>query len=87
MAVPHFPTDHPLPPRHPKDVRTAVLLAVFLGPLGLMYATVGGGLFALFLMIVLGVCTVGIGIIPVWLVSVLWAYLSASHSQSANTEK
>jgi hypothetical protein len=87
MAVPRFPTDHPLPPPQPKDVRTAVLLAVLFGPLGLMYATVGGGLFALFLMIVLGVFTVGIGLIPVWLLSVLWAYLSASHSQSANPEK
>jgi len=81
MAVPDFPTDHPLPPRQPKDVRTAVLLALFLGPLGLMYTSVGGGLFTLFLMIVLGLFTVGIGIVPVWMLSVLWAYLSASHSR------
>jgi hypothetical protein len=85
MAAPRFPTDHPLPPRQPKDVRTAVLLAVLLGPLGLMYASIGGGLFTLFLMIVLGVFTVGIGVIPVWLLSVLWAYLSASHSRSADS--
>jgi len=83
MAVPDFPTDHPLPPRSPKDVRTAVLLALFLGPLGLMYATVGGGLFTLFLMIVLGLFTVGVGAIPVWMLSVLWAYLSATHSRLA----
>lgn len=44
MAVPEFPTDHPRPPRPVKDVKTAVLLAVFLGPLGLMYATVGRSL-------------------------------------------
>jgi hypothetical protein len=81
MAVPDFPTDHPLPPRRPKDVRTAVLLALFLGPLGLMYTTVGGGLFALFLMIVLGLFTVGVGAIPVWMLCVLWAYLAASHSR------
>jgi len=81
MAVPDFPTDHPLPPRPPKDVRTAVLLALFLGPLGLMYTTVAGGLFTLFLMVVLGLFTVGVGAIPVWMLSVLWAYLSASHSR------
>lgn len=81
MAVPDFPTDHPLPPRRPKEVRTAVLLAAFLGPLGLMYTTVGGGLFMLFLLIVLGLFTVGIGVIPVWMLTVLWAYLSATHSR------
>jgi hypothetical protein len=81
MAVPDFPTDHPLPPREPKEVRTAVLLALFLGPLGLMYTSVGGGLFALFLMIVLGIFTVGIGLIPVWLLCVLWAWLSSSHAR------
>jgi hypothetical protein len=81
MAVPDFPTDHPLPPTRPKDVRTSVLLALLLGPLGLMYTSIGGGLFALFLMIVLGLFTVGIGVVPVWLLCVLWAYLSASHSR------
>jgi len=81
MAVPDFPTDHPLPPRQPKDVRTSVLLALFLGPVGLMYTSIGGGLFTLFLLVVLGLFTVGIGVIPVWLLSVLWAYLSATHSQ------
>ena len=83
VAVPDFPTDHPKPPRQPKDVRTAVLLALFLGPLGLMYVSVGAGLFMLFLLIVLGLFTVGIGIAPVWGLSVLWAYLAASHSRLA----
>lgn len=82
MAVPDFPTDHPLPPRKPVNVRTAVLLALIFGPLGLFYTSIAGGLFCLFLLIVLGLFTVGIGIIPVWGVSVLWAYVSASHSQA-----
>ena len=86
MAVPEFPTDHPLPPRPVKDVRTAVLLALFLGPLGLMYATIGGGLFCLFLLIVLGLFTVGIGIAPVWGLCVLWAWLAAIHSRQATEQ-
>ena len=86
MAVPDFPTDHPLPPREPKNVRTAVLLAVFLGPLGLMYTSIAGGFFCLFLLIVLGLFTVGVGAIPVWGLSVLWAYLSASHSHAVAKE-
>ena len=81
MPAPEFPTDHPLPPRKPKEVRTAVLLALFLGPLGLMYVSIGAGIFMLFLLIVLGLFTVGIGIAPVWLLCVAWAYLSASHAR------
>jgi hypothetical protein len=82
MAVPEFPTDHPLPPREPKNVRTAVLLAVVLGPLGLMYTSVGAGLFMLFVLVVLGLFTVGVGAIPVWALCVAWAYLAASHARS-----
>ncbi len=80
MAVPDFPSDHPLPPRSPTNVRTAVLLALFLGPLGLFYASIPGGLFCLFLLVVMGLFTVGIAVIPIWLLGVLWAYLAASHS-------
>jgi hypothetical protein len=83
MAVPDFPTDHPLPPSEPKNVRTAVLLALFLGPVGLFYSSFAGGFFCLFLLVVLGLFTVGMGIIPVWGLSVLWAYLAASHSHAA----
>jgi hypothetical protein len=79
MAVPDFPTNHPLPPRKPPRVRTAVLLALFLGPFGLMYVSVGAGLFMLFVLVTLGLFTVGMGIVPVWLLCVAWAYLTASH--------
>jgi hypothetical protein len=86
MAAPRFPTDHPLPPRAPTNVRTAVLLALFLGPLGLFYASTGGALFCLFLMVVLGLFTVGMGVIPVWLLCILWAYLAAIHSHDRARE-
>jgi hypothetical protein len=82
VAVPDFPTDHPLPPREPIKVRTAVLWALFLGPFGLMYTSVGAGLFMLFVLIVLGLFTVGMGIIPVWALCVAWAYLAASHANA-----
>jgi hypothetical protein len=79
VAVPEFPTDHPLPEHRPPRVRTAVLLALFLGPFGLMYVSVGAGLFMLFVLVTLGLFTVGMGIVPVWLLCVAWAYLAASH--------
>jgi hypothetical protein len=79
MAVPDFPTDHPQPPRQPPRVRTAVLLALILGPFGLMYVSVGAGLFMLFVLVTLGLFTVGMGIVPVWLLCVAWAYFASSH--------
>jgi len=82
VAVPDFPTDHPLPPREPPKVRTAVLWALFLGPFGLMYTSVGAGLFMLFVLVVLGLFTVGMGIFPVWALCVAWAYLAATHANS-----
>ena len=82
MSIPSFPTDHPLPPREPPRVRTAVLLAALLGPLGLMYTSVGAGFFALFVLIVLGLFTVGMGILPVWLLCPLCAYLLATHART-----
>jgi hypothetical protein len=82
VAVPDFPTDHPLPPQEPKNVRTAVLLAVILGPFGLMYTSIGAGLFMLFVLVVLGLFTVGMGIFPVWALCVAWAYLAASHANA-----
>ena len=80
MAVPDFPTDHPPAPGEPKNVRTAVLLAVLRGPLGLMYVSIGAGFFMLFVMIVLGLFTVGMGIGPVWALCVAWAWLGALHA-------
>ena len=83
MAAPlPFPTDHPPPPPAPKSVGLAVLLAALFGPLGLFYASTGGALFMLFLAVVLGVFTVGLGLIPVWLLCIAWAYVAAVHSNN-----
>lgn len=79
MAVPEFPTEHRLAPRQPKSVRLAVGLALLLGPLGLFYTSTAAGLFTLFLAMVLGLFTVGIGLIPVWMLCVMWAYIGTQH--------
>lgn len=83
MAAPlPFPTEHPDPPRAPKSVGLAVLLAVLFGPFGLFYASVGGALFMLFLMVVVGLFTVGLGLVPAWLMCIGWAYAAAVHSRN-----
>jgi hypothetical protein len=82
MAIP-YPDEHPSPPPGRKSVGLAVALALLLGPLGLFYASVSGGLFTLFLAIVVGIGTVGLGLIPVWILCVAWAYVAVQQHNEA----
>lgn len=73
MDLPPAPAE---PPR-PKSRRIAVLLAVLFGPLGLYYASPVGGLFMTFVCVVVGIGTVGVGLLFAWPVCILWAYVAA----------
>ncbi len=71
----------PAEPRKPKSGKTAVLLAALFGPLGLFYASRVGGIFMTFVCVVVGIATVGVGLLFAWPVCILWAYVAAvSHS-------
>lgn len=61
-----------------------MLLAALFGPLGLFYTSILGGFFTLFLAIVVGVSTVGVGLPFVWIFCVLWAYVSIHESAPAD---
>ena len=58
-------------------VRKAVILAAVLGPVGLAFTSVWAGLFTGFLAIVVGVSTVGAGLIFVWLFCAILAFVMA----------
>ena len=80
MAAPlPFPADHLEAPPAPKSAVAAVLLAVLFGPVGLFYSSVAGGVFTLFLAVVLGLFTVGLGLVPVWILCGVWAYVAVHH--------
>ena len=66
-------------PRRPTSPELAVLLAVLFGPLGLFYASWRGGLFMTFVCIVVGIATVGVGLLFAWPVCVIWAYSTAGN--------
>ena len=65
------------PPRPPRSVRTAVLLALFFGPLGLFYVSTVGGVLMTFITLVAGLSTVGLGLFLAWPVCIAWAYIAA----------
>jgi hypothetical protein len=70
-----------------KSVAVAILLAFFFGPLGLLYATVQGGLIMLLIAIVTlpGVILAGIPQFIVWVACMVWAGVAVSNQNQAAT--
>ncbi|TSE35154.1 hypothetical protein [Tepidimonas charontis] len=70
-----------------KSVLAAFLLTFFFGPLGLLYATVTGGviMIAAFLAIgVLSFLTLGMAsilVLPAWIICVVWGVMAASKAK------
>jgi TM2 domain-containing membrane protein YozV len=64
----------------PKSVGVAILLAFFFGPLGLLYASVAGGIIMLILGGLIAIVTLGFGLIIVWVACVIWAVVAANNA-------
>lgn len=65
-----------------KSVGLAILLGVLFGPLGLLYSTVSGAIVMFVVSIVIGVVTVGFGLILTWPICGIWAAVAAkSHNE------
>jgi hypothetical protein len=63
--------------KHQRSKMLAFLLALFFGPLGMLYSTVIGALVMLVLFSVLGTLTAGVALIVLWPICVIWAVLAA----------
>jgi len=65
-----------------KSVPGAVLLALFFGPLGMIYATVPGALIMFFINIFVAIVTLGLGLLLTLPICAVWAGIAASsHNQ------
>lgn len=60
-----------------KSTMVAVILAFLFGPLGMMYSTVSGGVIMLIISLIVGIFTLGFGLLFTWPVCVIWAALAA----------
>jgi hypothetical protein len=65
-----------------KSVGTAFILAFFFGPLGLLYASVTGGIVMFILTIPICIFTAFIGIFFIYPICVIWAIIAANHANS-----
>lgn len=76
-----------------KSTGTAFILAFLFGPLGLLYATVPGGLIMIVLALILFFVLPLVGPIITWIVSIIWAVAAANaansklHSQAGSIAK
>ncbi len=60
-----------------KSTMVAVILSFFFGPLGMFYSTVTGGIIMLIISLIVGIFTLGFGLIVTWPICVIWAALAA----------
>lgn len=62
----------------PRSVVAAFFLALLFGPLGLLYASVAGGIILIIAAMILVPLTFGIAGLVIWPVSIVWAVIAAS---------
>lgn len=61
-----------------KSVGVAIILTVLFGPLGMFYSTVWGGIIMSILTLIVGIVTVGLGLIVIWPIVVIWGAVAAN---------
>jgi hypothetical protein len=63
----------------PKSMAASVLLTLFFGPLGLFYASVTGGVVMTILSIVVGIGTLGVGLLLTGPACIVWAVVATNN--------
>ncbi|CAC9459094.1 hypothetical protein [uncultured Gammaproteobacteria bacterium] len=61
-----------------KSFIVAILLAIFLGPIGLFYATVVGALVMLVITVIIGFVTFGFGLFIPYVICIIWAIIAVN---------
>lgn len=61
-----------------KSVGIAILLTVLFGPIGMLYCTIWGAIIMFVVSLVIGIVTLGIGLIITWPICIIWAALATS---------
>ena len=61
-----------------KSMGVSIILTVLLGPLGMLYSTIWGGIIMGVLSLVVGLSTLGLGLIITWPICIIWAAVATS---------
>ena len=61
-----------------KSMGISIILTVLFGPLGMLYSTVPGAIIMAIISVVVGVFTVGIGLLITWPICIIWGAVATS---------
>lgn len=61
-----------------KSMGISIILTIILGPLGMLYSTILGGVIMSILFVVIGIVTLGFGLIVLWPICVIWGALATN---------
>ncbi|MFH1749117.1 MAG: hypothetical protein ABIG44_18960 [Planctomycetota bacterium] len=61
-----------------KSPGIAILLTILFGPIGMLYSTILGAIVMFLVSLVVGILTLGLGLLFTWPICILWAALAAS---------
>lgn len=64
--------------RSPKSMGISIALTLFFGPLGMFYSTIIGAIIMSIITLIVGIFTMGIGLIVIWPINVIWAAIATS---------
>jgi len=56
----------------------SIILTVLFGPLGMLYSTIWGGITMGVISLVVGIFTLGIGLLVTWQICLIWAAVATS---------
>jgi hypothetical protein len=62
-----------------KSVGASIALTFFFGPLGMFYSTVMGAIIMLVLYLIIGLLTIGLGLIVLHPIAVIWGAIAVSN--------
>lgn len=70
-----------------KSMGITILLTILFGPLGMFYSTVTGAIVMIIVSGLVGVFTLGLGLIVTWPVCIIWAAISTNNYNKNLTGK
>lgn len=64
--------------KSPKSMGISIALTLFFGPLGMFYSTILGAIVMIIIDIIVGIFTLGFGLLVTWPIQVVWAAIATS---------
>lgn len=64
--------------KSPKSMGISIALTLFFGPLGMFYSTILGAIIMIIVDIIVGILTLGLGLLVTWIIQVIWAAIATS---------